>query len=430
MRSFALFLALLLIAPSAARADLVITEVAANPAVAEPNGEFVVVLNDGPATVLLDGTRLTDSGRAVRGVVPPDTSLDPGQRIALQPSSGAAAYACSPLPHRALLTAWAPLNNTGDSVLLEAADGRVLDRVDYPADWFVVDGPSRVLDTATGRWNPSAGAATPCSLPPPRTGRVRFAESEAVVAESTPAATLEVLRSGGTNARIDVPWRSLDASATRGTDYSAEAGTVTFRAGQIRATFAVPLIADDRDEADETFTVVLGGEATKEPTRAVVRVRDDDAPALPVLAPTVPGTPLPVLTPGPEPVRPPAAAPAPGGPPAAPPAPAAPPPRTSLAVAAWQRVLRHRALTAVVACDRPCEARVGGTIALGGGRFARLKPITRHLAANAPTLLSLRLPARYVKPLQRALRQRGSLTASITAAAAGGDTTARRVRIR
>src|SRR5829696_9647726 len=410
MRFFTIFLALLLVAPSGAHADLIVTEIAANPAVPEPAGEFVVVLNDGPSTVLLDGMRLTDSARATRGVVPPDTSLDPGQRIALQPSSGAGAYACSPPPHRASLTAWAPLNNTGDSVVLEAADGRTLDRVDYPADWFAVDGPSRVLDRSSGHWSPSVDDATPCAVSPPNPGRFRFAAREVVVSEGAPAATLEVLRSGGTNGRVDVPWRALDGSAMRGTDYAADAGTVTFAAAQTRATFAAPLLADDRDEADETFTVVLGGDATTEPTRAVVRVLDDDAPGPPVLVPTLPTAPLPAPQPAPSPT--PAPTPPAPGTPHAPAAPAAVPPvRTSLAVAAWQRVLRWRALTAVVACDRSCDASVSGSIALGGGRSARLKPITRHLGANAPTVLSLRLPSRYVKPLRRALLRRGSLSA-------------------
>src|SRR4051795_6283340 len=229
-------LLLLLLFPSVARAaGVAITEIAANPALPEPGGEFVVITNTGLAPVVLDGMRLTDAGRSTRGVVPPDTSLDPGQRIALQPGAGAEAYACSPLPHRALLTAWAQLNNTGDTVILEAADGRELDRVTYDADAFAVEGPSRVWDAPRERWTTSVGNASPCSVSPPRPGRFRFARAETTVAESAPAATLEVLRSGGTNGRISVPWRALDASATRGSDYAAEHGTVTFAAGAERA---------------------------------------------------------------------------------------------------------------------------------------------------------------------------------------------------
>src|SRR5215211_8117853 len=279
MRLLLASIALVLLTPATARADLVISEIAANPSLPEPPAEFVVVDNTGSDTVVMDGMRLTEAARVVRGVVPPDTSLDPGQRIALQPSAGADAYSCSPVPHRALLTAWAQLNNTGDSVVLEAPDGRVLDRVAYDADAFAVEGPSRVLDRSSGRWSPSAGEATPCALPPPRPGRFRFATAEVSAAENAPAATLEVLRSGGTNGRVVVCWRALDASATRGSDFPVDSGTVTFAAGQQRTSLSVPLLDDSRDEPDETFTVALGGVELAEPARAVVRVLDDDPPA-------------------------------------------------------------------------------------------------------------------------------------------------------
>src|SRR4051812_41512392 len=296
MRLFLLPLLLLIALPTSAHAGgVAITEIAANPALTEPNGEFVVLTNTGLAPVVLDGMRLTDSGRSVRGVVPPDTSLDPGQRIALQPRSGAEAYTCAPLPHHALLTAWAQLNNTGDTVILEAPDGRELDRVTYDADAFAAEGPSRVWDAPRSRWTSSVGNATPCTLLPPRPGRFRFGAAETSAAETAPSATLEVLRSGGTNGRIAVPWRALDASATRGSDYSASTGTVTFAAGQERATFTVPLGDDARDEPDESFTVVLGGDGVEvsEPPRAVVRILDDDPPAPPVLVQPAPTLPLP-----------------------------------------------------------------------------------------------------------------------------------------
>src|SRR4051794_15680261 len=102
MRLFLASLLLLAVLPASARAGgVAITEIAANPALPEPGGEFVVLTNTGLAPVVLDGMRLTDAGRSTRGVIGPDTSLDPGQRIVLQPGAGAEAYACSPKPHRA-----------------------------------------------------------------------------------------------------------------------------------------------------------------------------------------------------------------------------------------------------------------------------------------------------------------------------------------
>jgi hypothetical protein len=438
MRLFLASLLLLLVVPCTARAELAITEIAANPSLSEPGGEFVVVTNYGLAPVVLDGFRLTDAARSVRGVVPADTSVDPGQRIVLQPGAGAEAYACAPKPHRALLTAWAQLNNTGDTVILEAADGRELDRVTYDADAFAVEGPSRVWDRPRSRWTTSVGDATPCTVPPPRPGRFRFATAEVSAAEGAPSATLEVVRSGGTNGRVAVPWRAIDASATRGFDYSADAGTVTFAAGRERAALALPLLDDAKDEADESFTVVLGGDGVEvaEPTRAVVRIRDDDGPAPPVLVPPAPAMPLPSAPapPATSPTTPPSPAPGPASAGTGPPAPAglaAPePPRASLQVAAWQRILTRRALTAVLRCSTTCHATVTGRVPLGRGRQARLATARRHLTPGVAQTLQLRLPTRYVNPLRKALRRRGSLRATITATPAGGAPTERAARIR
>src|SRR5688572_3121181 len=130
MRLFLLVSLFVLFAPAPAAAAVAIADVVPNPALPEPAAEFVVIANTGDTAVLLDGMRLTDATGAVRGVVPVDTSLEPGQRIALQPAAGANVYGCSGF-HRALLTAWPPLNNDGDTVVLEAPDGRVLDRVAY-----------------------------------------------------------------------------------------------------------------------------------------------------------------------------------------------------------------------------------------------------------------------------------------------------------
>src|SRR3954465_9682174 len=189
MRLFLLPLLFLAVLPATANAGgIAITEIAANPALPEPGGEFVVLTNTGLTPAVLDGMRLTDSGRSTRGVVSPDTSLDPGQRIALQPGSGAEAYSCVTKPHRALLTAWAQLNNTGDTVILEAADGRELDRVPYDADAFAVEGPSRVWDAPRERWTTSVGNGSPCGVALLRPGRLRFTRAEPAAAESAPAA--------------------------------------------------------------------------------------------------------------------------------------------------------------------------------------------------------------------------------------------------
>jgi hypothetical protein len=430
----ALVVAVVLVPVAGARAapprpgDLAITEIAANPALPEPAAEFVVVDNAGSSAVLLDGVRLTDAARAVRGVVPADTSLDPGQRIALQPPGATGVYGCEPTPHRALLTAWAGLNNDGDSVVLEAGDGTELDRVAYPRDAFAVDGPSLRLDRGLRVWRPSTEPATPCRLAAPRPGTVRLSAALLTASERAPSVTVELRRDGGTNGRVSVPWATRDGGATAGSDYARSGGVVVLAAGQESATIAVPLLDDPRDEGDETFTIALaapgGGAILGEPSRTAVVVHDDDPPA-PAPAPSVLATPVFAPT-GPLTAPPATVQPAPAPPVIA----AAVPARVSLAVAPWQRALRRDGIAVAVGCDRDCAVHAAGRIALGRGRFARLAAPPRELRAQVTAVVRLRVPARQLRAVRRALRSRGSLLATVVAKPAGGIPVEHSARVR
>jgi hypothetical protein len=83
-----------------------------------------------------------------------------------------------------------------------------------------------------------------------------------------------------------------------------------------------------------------------------------------------------------------------------------------------------------VRCSTTCDATVTGRIPLGRGRQARLAAAKRHLVHGAAATVVVRLPSRYVKPLRKALRRRGSLRATLTATPAGGAPTERAARIR
>ena len=48
-----------------------------------------------------------------------------------------------------------------------------------------------------------------------------------------------------------------DGTATAGSDYTAQRGTLPFNAGITRRTFPVPILEDELDEADETVTLTL-----------------------------------------------------------------------------------------------------------------------------------------------------------------------------
>jgi hypothetical protein len=75
----------------------------------------------------------------------------------------------------------------------------------------------------------------------------------------SPAATFTVsmpvaVPEGGT---VTVNYTTADGSATAGEDYQPTSGTLTFTAGQSSRTIVVPVIPDDFDELDETFTMNL-----------------------------------------------------------------------------------------------------------------------------------------------------------------------------
>ena len=56
---------------------------------------------------------------------------------------------------------------------------------------------------------------------------------------------------------VRVSYETSNGTAEAGTDYKATQGTLRFAALETHQTFSVPIINDDLDEGDETFTVVL-----------------------------------------------------------------------------------------------------------------------------------------------------------------------------
>ena len=56
---------------------------------------------------------------------------------------------------------------------------------------------------------------------------------------------------------VTVQYGTADVTATRGNDYTAASGTLTFRAGTTVRTVAVPITDDALDEPEEQFTVTL-----------------------------------------------------------------------------------------------------------------------------------------------------------------------------
>jgi hypothetical protein len=78
---------------------------------------------------------------------------------------------------------------------------------------------------------------------------------------------------------VEVDYATTDASALAGLDYTAGTGTLTFPAGTVSLTVAVPVVGDLLDEPDETFFLDLSnptGGATLLDAQGVGTIQDDD----------------------------------------------------------------------------------------------------------------------------------------------------------
>jgi hypothetical protein len=75
---------------------------------------------------------------------------------------------------------------------------------------------------------------------------------------STPSAVFTISLSAPSSNAVTVSYQTADGTATAGSDYQAQSGTLTIPAGATSATISIPIVADTLVEPDETFTVNLG----------------------------------------------------------------------------------------------------------------------------------------------------------------------------
>jgi hypothetical protein len=85
---------------------------------------------------------------------------------------------------------------------------------------------------------------------------LQFSVSGYTVSEASPAATITVVRTGGT-AACTVDYATTDGSAVAGSDYTAVTGTLSFAAGVMSRTFTVPITNDTLGEGNETVFLSL-----------------------------------------------------------------------------------------------------------------------------------------------------------------------------
>ena len=113
--------------------------------------------------------------------------------------------------------------------------------------------------------------------------RVGFTSGTYSVIEGGGSITVQVERTGPTNAPLTVAYRTEDLTATAGSDYVAMSDVLTLAAGERAAQIMVKIIDDDVIEDDEHFlirlTTVTAGEAVLGPLDSTkVTIVNDDFP--------------------------------------------------------------------------------------------------------------------------------------------------------
>ena len=111
---------------------------------------------------------------------------------------------------------------------------------------------------------------------------VQFLKSDQSVKENRGNASIVVMRSGDTSGAVSVNFATGGGTATAGSDYTAQSGSLAFTPADIIRVFSLPIQDDKRDERDETVGLMLsnptggGGATVGVLSQALLSIFDDD----------------------------------------------------------------------------------------------------------------------------------------------------------
>ncbi|MCC9640859.1 DUF4347 domain-containing protein [Rhodopirellula sp. JC740] len=110
-------------------------------------------------------------------------------------------------------------------------------------------------------------------------GTISLATSNISIDEDAGTAEIRVVRTGGSDGVVTVDYDTFAGTATDGTDYTGQTGTLTFADGVTEQSILITIADDDAVETDETFNVTIdnvqGGELLA-PRTATVAIIDND----------------------------------------------------------------------------------------------------------------------------------------------------------
>ena len=113
-------------------------------------------------------------------------------------------------------------------------------------------------------------------------GFLSLATSNITVEEDAGQATVDVVRTQGSDGQVRVDYTTVADTATAGQDFTVSTGTLTFADGEVVKTITVPIIDDSLTESTERFNITIdnvgGGASLLVPRTATVTIVDDEVP--------------------------------------------------------------------------------------------------------------------------------------------------------
>jgi glucose/arabinose dehydrogenase len=111
-------------------------------------------------------------------------------------------------------------------------------------------------------------------------GVIGLSDNSFTVNEADGVVEVTVLRTQGSDGTVTVDYRTINASATSGTDYTGVSGTLTFAPGETSKSVSIAITDDSRVEGAENFSFtidnVTGGATLLAPRTALVEIEDND----------------------------------------------------------------------------------------------------------------------------------------------------------
>ncbi|TWU57387.1 Calx-beta domain-containing protein [Rubripirellula reticaptiva] len=158
------------------------------------------------------------------------------------------------------------------------------DTADESNETFTVTLSSPTGGATLGTTTVSTATITDDDVVTPIPGVLSISPATVSVGEAAGTATFTVTRATGSDGTVTVAYATANGTATAGSDYTANSGTLTFANGETSKTITVAIINDTADESNETFTVTLssptGGATLGTAVTSTATIVDNDDPVV------------------------------------------------------------------------------------------------------------------------------------------------------